>query len=131
MNDTAPGTLPAIRPFRIVIPQSDLDDLRERLTRTRRPDELPGAGWPYGVPLDYVREVADYWAGEFDWRAREAPARFEQLRQARLAGSVPPHLRDHGRGHLGHTARGAHSIEIHPTRDLHNEWLCLPVRSVV
>src|SRR5690242_10191385 len=39
-----------IQSFRIAIPQTDLDDLRDRLTRTRWPDELPGVGWDYGVP---------------------------------------------------------------------------------
>jgi hypothetical protein len=39
----------SIRPFRIAIPSSDLDDLRDRLDRTRWPDELPGVGWAYGV----------------------------------------------------------------------------------
>ncbi|MES4900682.1 MULTISPECIES: epoxide hydrolase family protein [unclassified Streptomyces] len=68
----AQGTSHPIHPFRIAVPQPDLDDLRERLVRTRWPDQLPGAGWSYGVSLDYVREVADYWAGEFDWRAQEA-----------------------------------------------------------
>ena len=34
-----------VRPFRIEIPQADLDDLRDRLARTRWPDELPGVGW--------------------------------------------------------------------------------------
>ncbi|MDW6060193.1 epoxide hydrolase [Streptomyces sp. FXJ1.4098] len=72
MNDTTHGARPAIHPYRIAIPQPDVDDLRERLTRTRWSDELPGVGWSYGVSLDYVREVADYWAGEFDWRAQEA-----------------------------------------------------------
>jgi epoxide hydrolase len=47
-----------IVPFRIEIPQSELDDLHERLARTRWPDELPGAGWAYGIPLDYVKELA-------------------------------------------------------------------------
>ena len=45
-----------IRPFRIGAPEADLDGLRERLGRTRSPDELPGVGWDYGVPLDYLRE---------------------------------------------------------------------------
>ena len=44
-----------IRPFRIDIPQADLDDLRDRLARTRWPDELPGVGWSRGVPLDYLQ----------------------------------------------------------------------------
>jgi epoxide hydrolase len=62
----------AIRPFRIAIPQADLDDLRERLARTRWPDELPGAGWSYGVPLGYLKELAEHWRTGYDWRAWEA-----------------------------------------------------------
>ncbi|MEC3957593.1 epoxide hydrolase [Nocardia sp. CDC153] len=61
-----------IRPFRIDIPQADLDDLRQRLTRTRWIDEVPGAGWERGVPTSYLRELATYWAEKFDWRAVEA-----------------------------------------------------------
>jgi len=62
----------AIRPFRIDIPQADLDDLRERLARTRWPDELPGVGWSRGVPLAYLQELAEYWRTAYDWRAWEA-----------------------------------------------------------
>jgi epoxide hydrolase len=62
----------SIRPFRIDIPQSDLDDLHERLDRTRWPDELPGVGWSYGVPRDYLKELAHYWRHGYDWRAAEA-----------------------------------------------------------
>lgn len=62
----------AIRPFRIAIPQADLDDLKDRLARTRWPDELPGVGWDYGVPLEYVKELAAYWRTGYDWRAWEA-----------------------------------------------------------
>jgi microsomal epoxide hydrolase len=60
-----------IRPFRIDIPQADLDDLRARLARTRWPDQLPGAGWDYGIPLEYVKELAEYWRTSYDWRAHE------------------------------------------------------------
>ncbi|WP_412077684.1 epoxide hydrolase family protein [Streptomyces xanthophaeus] len=59
-------------PFRISIPPSDLDDLHERLDRTRWPDEIPGVGWAYGVPGDYLKELARYWRHEYDWRAAEA-----------------------------------------------------------
>jgi pimeloyl-ACP methyl ester carboxylesterase len=62
---------PAVRPFRIDVPQADLDDLRDRLSRTRWPDQLPGTGWDYGIPVDYVRELAEYWRTGFDWRAAE------------------------------------------------------------
>jgi hypothetical protein len=51
----------AIQPFRIEIPQANLDDLHERLDRTRWPHELPGVGWSYGVPLGYVQKLAAYW----------------------------------------------------------------------
>ncbi|MGN9908381.1 epoxide hydrolase family protein [Phytohabitans sp. LJ34] len=59
-------------PFRIDIPAADLDDLRERLARTRWAGQLPGDGWSRGVPVDHLRELAEYWRTGFDWRAREA-----------------------------------------------------------
>lgn len=62
----------ALTPFHLEVPEADLDDLRDRLTRTRWPDELPDAGWTYGVPLAHVRELTHRWAEEFDWRAHEA-----------------------------------------------------------
>ncbi|MGH2587002.1 MAG: epoxide hydrolase family protein [Dehalococcoidia bacterium] len=61
-----------MRPFRIDIPQSDLDDLRDRLARTRWPSELPDVGWSRGVPLGYLRGLAEYWRTSYDWRAWEA-----------------------------------------------------------
>jgi pimeloyl-ACP methyl ester carboxylesterase len=61
-----------VHPFRIGIPQSDLDDLHERLERTRWPDELPGVGWAYGIPRDYLKELVRYWRQVYDWRAAEA-----------------------------------------------------------
>ncbi|KUJ67123.1 epoxide hydrolase [Streptomyces albus subsp. albus] len=62
----------SIRPFRVAIPESELEDLRGRLDRTRWPDELPDVGWAYGVPLGYLRELAHYWRHDYDWRAAEA-----------------------------------------------------------
>ena len=61
-----------IRPFRIAVPDADLEDLRERLSRTRWPDRECVGDWSQGIPLNYVRELADYWANRYDWRAREA-----------------------------------------------------------
>jgi pimeloyl-ACP methyl ester carboxylesterase len=62
----------AIRPFRIDIPQADLDDLHHRLARTRWPSELPEVGWSRGVPLAYLKGLADYWRSGYDWRGQEA-----------------------------------------------------------
>ena len=61
-----------IRPFRVDIPQIELDQLNDRLDRTRWPDELPGVGWAYGVPTSYLQRLASYWRSSFDWRAFEA-----------------------------------------------------------
>lgn len=71
----------AIVPFTIAVPDTVLDDLRERLSRARYPDELEGAGWTYGANRAYVRELVDYWRDDFDWRAQERRLnRFEQFR---------------------------------------------------
>ncbi len=61
-----------IRPFRIAVPDEDLSDLRDRLHRTRWPERECVADWSQGIPLDYVQELARYWADEYDWRSREA-----------------------------------------------------------
>ncbi len=61
-----------MRPYRIDIPQADLDDLQRRLADTRWPDELPGVGWARGVPLGYLKELAEYWRTAYDWRKAEA-----------------------------------------------------------
>ncbi|WP_432076638.1 epoxide hydrolase family protein [Streptomyces wuyuanensis] len=61
-----------IRSFRIDIPQAQLDDLQARLTGTRWPDELPGVGWSRGVPMAYLKDLAEYWRTSYDWRAHEA-----------------------------------------------------------
>ena len=61
-----------LRPFRVDVPQADLDDVRDRLSRARWTDELPGAEGAYGVPVTRVRELAEHWRTAFDWRALEA-----------------------------------------------------------
>ncbi|MEJ3652241.1 epoxide hydrolase family protein [Actinomycetes bacterium KLBMP 9759] len=61
-----------IRPFRVDIPQRDLDDLRGRLAATRWPRQLSGEQWSRGVPVAYLRELVEYWGSGYDWRAHEA-----------------------------------------------------------
>jgi pimeloyl-ACP methyl ester carboxylesterase len=77
--------VPEIKPFRIDVPQADLDDLNYRLAHTRFVSELPAEevagkvpvgipvrpGWEYGVPLSYVRPLLDHWRDRFDWREQE------------------------------------------------------------
>jgi pimeloyl-ACP methyl ester carboxylesterase len=60
-----------IRPFTIDVPQAELDDLRDRLARTRWGADLPGVSWSRGVPVGYLKELAGYWRDGYDWRAHE------------------------------------------------------------
>ncbi len=61
----------SIHPFRVAIPQADLDDLADRLARTRLPRPAPGDDWHYGVPNQYLAEMVEQWRTAFDWRAQE------------------------------------------------------------
>ncbi|MGO4614907.1 epoxide hydrolase family protein [Nocardia sp. 2YAB30] len=61
-----------ITPFRINVPQVQLDDLHRRLEETRWPDGVTGVGWAQGIPLDYTQELVRYWRTTYDWRAQEA-----------------------------------------------------------
>jgi hypothetical protein len=54
------------------IPEPAIADLRERLARTRLPDQAPGPAWAYGTDLEYMRQLLEYWQTDFDWRAQEA-----------------------------------------------------------
>lgn len=61
-----------IRPFRVEVSQAELDDLMERLARTRLPQPAPVDDWDTGTPNSYLREAIDAWRTTFDWRAEEA-----------------------------------------------------------
>jgi pimeloyl-ACP methyl ester carboxylesterase len=60
----------AIEPFSIPFSQLAVDDLRDRLQRTRWPDEIPGANWEYGVDLRFLQQICVYWRDRFDWKAQ-------------------------------------------------------------
>jgi epoxide hydrolase len=61
---------PTVRPFTIVVAQQALDDLHQRLTRTRFPVAAPDDSWDYGTPVSYLQEMVAAWR-DFDWRAAE------------------------------------------------------------
>jgi pimeloyl-ACP methyl ester carboxylesterase len=58
-------------PFTVEVTEAELDDLRHRLARTRWPEAETVEDWRQGIPLAYVRELCDYWAGGYDWRRAE------------------------------------------------------------
>jgi epoxide hydrolase len=61
-----------IRPFRVDVPDADLDDLRARLAATRFTDEITGSGFDYGVSVEWVKRMVERWGSGYDWRAWEA-----------------------------------------------------------
>ena len=70
----------AIKPFKVHVPNSVLADLRRRLSQTKWPDQLPGTTWEYGADISKVRQLANYWQKDYDWRAQEARLnRFDQF----------------------------------------------------
>ena len=77
---TIPNVMTDAQPFAINVEESELQDLRERITRTRWPEPEPaGTAWDRGVPLEYLKRLADYWGTKFDWRTQEAALnRFDQ-----------------------------------------------------
>ncbi|HEY0524316.1 MAG TPA: epoxide hydrolase [Stellaceae bacterium] len=62
----------AAEPFTLHVPDDAIADLRERLARTRFPDQAPDEPWAYGTDVDYLRQLVEYWRTGFDWRAQEA-----------------------------------------------------------
>ena len=58
----------AIQTFHLPYPKSVVQDLRERLARTRWPDIFPGSGWET-IDLAYLQRISRYWREEFDWKA--------------------------------------------------------------
>jgi pimeloyl-ACP methyl ester carboxylesterase len=84
--------------FILHVPDQAIADLRERLARTRFPDQAPGEPWVYGTDLGYMRQLVEYWRNGFDWRAEEARLNaFPQYKVA-LAGIDLHFLQVPGRG---------------------------------
>ena len=85
-------------PFTLHFADAALADLRDRLARTRFPDQAPDAPWAYGTDVGYLRELVDYWRDRFDWRAEEARLNaFPQFKVA-LHGIDVHFLKVEGRG---------------------------------
>jgi len=64
--------MPTPARFTLRVPDADIADLRDRLARTRLPDQAPGEPWAYGTDVEYLRGLVEYWRTKFDWRAQEA-----------------------------------------------------------
>jgi pimeloyl-ACP methyl ester carboxylesterase len=87
-----------VSPFEILIAQAALDDLSDRLRRTRFADDFGNDDWSFGVPRGYLRTLVEYWLSPFDWRAQEAA--MNQFGHYRVdVDGVPIHfVRERGHG---------------------------------
>ena len=72
MTTTKKSASAEIRPFRVEIPQAELDDLALRLANTRLPRPAAVDNWDLGTPNGYLRETVEHWRNGFDWREQEA-----------------------------------------------------------
>jgi microsomal epoxide hydrolase len=88
----------APRPFHLQIADSALRDLRERLSRTRFPDEPPHEPWTTGTSLAYLKELIGYWQKGFDWRRHEARLNGFRQFKANVAGIELHFIHEQGRG---------------------------------
>src|SRR5690349_12162033 len=88
----------SIQPFKIDVPQATLDDLRERLARTRWPDEVEGSSWTYGISLSYMKDVVDYWQHQYDWRKQEALLNTLSHFKAEVDGVTIHFIHERGKG---------------------------------
>jgi len=70
--NTATAQTTGIHPFRIAVPQADVDDLTARLARARLPQPAPVDDWESGTPNSFLTEAVARWRDGFDWRAAEA-----------------------------------------------------------
>ena len=87
-----------IKAHTIDVAQNVLDDLRERLIRTRWPDEVPNTGWSRGVDMAYMKELTAYWLDEYDWRAQEAQLNALNHYTADIDGLGIHFIREEGKG---------------------------------
>ncbi|CDW52565.1 epoxide hydrolase 1 [Trichuris trichiura] len=60
-----------VAPFRISVPDLELDDLRQRLERSIIPDSIEDAKHDYGLRGDVLTKIRNYWLNEYDWRKAE------------------------------------------------------------
>ena len=85
-------------PFAVHIGEAVLEDLRQRLSRCRFPDEAPDSRWKYGADLQYLRSLVEYWLRGYDWRKHEAVLnRFRQYK-VRIAGIDLHFIHEEGKG---------------------------------
>ena len=91
-----PGAVP-VRPFTIAVDEDVLRDLRDRIQRTRWPDQVTGTGWDYGTDLCYLRDLLASWH-DFDWAAQQRRLNSAAHFRAEVGGLGVHLVHERGRG---------------------------------
>ena len=86
------------RPYRLHVDDAAIADLRERLARTRWPDQAPGTAWATGTDIGWLRGLVEHWRDGFDWRVQEARLNAFAQFKAPVAGIELHWLQAEGRG---------------------------------
>jgi pimeloyl-ACP methyl ester carboxylesterase len=87
-----------VQRFDVPYSEAAVEDLRQRLVRTRWPDQIPGSHWDYGVSLDYMKEICQYWKDEFDWKGQiEKMSAFHHYRYTSRGVGIH-FIRERGKG---------------------------------
>src|SRR5487761_349394 len=85
-------------PFTISIPDSALDDLRDRLKRTRWPIDFGNPNWEYGTQTAYLKQLVEHWHSHYDWRRHEREMNSYNHFKTEIDG-IPIHfIQEHGKG---------------------------------
>ncbi|MFK0171046.1 epoxide hydrolase family protein [Streptomyces sp. NPDC090306] len=80
MTAPTPPASALVRPFTVSIPDAEIDDVKQRLARTRWPDPETVNDWSQGVRLENARSLVDHWQHHYDWgRLESALRRFPQF----------------------------------------------------
>lgn len=87
-----------LRPFQLSVPESVLEDLRQRLSNVRLPDEPPLDPWATGTSLAYLKKLIAYWRDGFDWRAQEKKLNTFRQFTVPLAGIEMHFIHEEGKG---------------------------------
>lgn len=84
--------------FTIAIPDDQLTDLKDRLNRTKWPDELKHSDWDFGTDLSYLRSLTGYWQNEYDWRRHETKLNAFAQFKTNIHGLDIHYIHERGRG---------------------------------
>ena len=72
MTALTPAPDARVRPFTVAISDADIEDLKQRLARTRWPHPETVVDWSQGVRVENAKSLIEYWEREYDWRRFES-----------------------------------------------------------